>query len=129
VWGVMCWLEEHGAGFAVGPTVVPHVPAAFSKMWRKLVERTRHERYRFRADHLPTNGDYGVDRWSSAEVVQDSFRLTIPMDAAAGDYTVRLALTHQPHYPNLVWRDLLSDDDLLNGLEVAKLRVLGEPGR
>jgi L-aminopeptidase/D-esterase-like protein len=29
VWGVMCWLEEHGAGFAVGPTVVPHVPAAF----------------------------------------------------------------------------------------------------
>jgi L-aminopeptidase/D-esterase-like protein len=29
VWGVMRWLEEHGAGFAVGPTVVPHVPAAF----------------------------------------------------------------------------------------------------
>jgi L-aminopeptidase/D-esterase-like protein len=25
----MRWLEEHGAGFAVGPTVVPHVPAAF----------------------------------------------------------------------------------------------------
>lgn len=29
VWGVMRWLEEHGAGFAVGTTVVPHVPAAF----------------------------------------------------------------------------------------------------
>jgi L-aminopeptidase/D-esterase-like protein len=29
VWGVMRWLEERGAGFAVGPTVVPHVPAAF----------------------------------------------------------------------------------------------------
>ncbi|PYO26243.1 MAG: hypothetical protein DMD85_00740 [Candidatus Rokuibacteriota bacterium] len=29
VWGVMRWLEERGAGFAVGPTVIPHVPAAF----------------------------------------------------------------------------------------------------
>ncbi len=29
VWGVMRWLEEHGVGFAAGPTVVPHVPAAF----------------------------------------------------------------------------------------------------
>jgi L-aminopeptidase/D-esterase-like protein len=29
VWGAMRWLEERGVGFAVGPTVVPHVPAAF----------------------------------------------------------------------------------------------------
>jgi L-aminopeptidase/D-esterase-like protein len=29
VWGVMRWLEERGVGFAVGPTVVPHIPAAF----------------------------------------------------------------------------------------------------
>jgi L-aminopeptidase/D-esterase-like protein len=27
--GVMRWLEERGAGFAAGPTVVPHVPGAF----------------------------------------------------------------------------------------------------
>ena len=29
VWGVMRWLEEHGVGYAAGPTVVPHVPGAF----------------------------------------------------------------------------------------------------
>ena len=29
VWGVMRWLEEHGIGFTAGPTIVPHVPAAF----------------------------------------------------------------------------------------------------
>lgn len=29
VFGVMRWLEEHGLGFAAGPTVVPHVPGAF----------------------------------------------------------------------------------------------------
>ncbi|MBI2013925.1 MAG: P1 family peptidase [Candidatus Rokubacteria bacterium] len=27
--GVLRWLEERGVGFAVGPTVVPHVPGAF----------------------------------------------------------------------------------------------------
>ena len=29
IWGVMRYLEEHGVGFAAGPTVVPHVPGAF----------------------------------------------------------------------------------------------------
>jgi len=29
VWGVLRYLEERGAGFAAGPTVVPHVPGAF----------------------------------------------------------------------------------------------------
>jgi L-aminopeptidase/D-esterase-like protein len=29
IWGVMRFLEEHGVGFAVGSTVVPHVPGAF----------------------------------------------------------------------------------------------------
>jgi L-aminopeptidase/D-esterase-like protein len=29
VYGVLQYLEEHGVGFAVGPTVVPHVPGAF----------------------------------------------------------------------------------------------------
>ena len=29
IWGVMRYLEECGAGFAVGSTVVPHVPGAF----------------------------------------------------------------------------------------------------
>jgi L-aminopeptidase/D-esterase-like protein len=29
VYGVLRWLEERGVGFAVGPTVVPHVPGAF----------------------------------------------------------------------------------------------------
>lgn len=29
VYGVLGWLEERGIGFAVGPTVVPHVPGAF----------------------------------------------------------------------------------------------------
>jgi L-aminopeptidase/D-esterase-like protein len=29
IWGVLRWLEQHGRGYAAGPTVVPHVPGAF----------------------------------------------------------------------------------------------------
>jgi len=29
IWGVLRYLEERGIGYAVGPTVVPHVPGAF----------------------------------------------------------------------------------------------------
>src|SRR5439155_26260791 len=57
------------------PAGVAAGPASLSKVWRKLVERCRHERYRFRADHLPTDGAFGVDRWTAEEVVRDSFRV------------------------------------------------------
>ena len=106
------------------PGDVPRAPEAVSKAWRKAVERVRHERYRFRADHLPTSGDYGVDRWAPDEVVGDPFRVVIPGDVAAGDYTVRVTMVRQPHYPNLELRDLLSDDDLLNGLAVGRLEIV-----
>ena len=109
------------------PADVPRAPQALSKAWRKLVERTRHERYRFRADHLPTNGAYGVDRWRPDEVVRDPFRAVVPGDVATGEYTVRVSMVRQPHYPNLELRDLLSDDDFLNGLAVARLRLV--PGK
>jgi hypothetical protein len=93
------------------------------------VERVRGERYRFRADHLPVGGAYGVDRWSPHEVVLDAFRIVVPRDVATGDYTVKLAISRQPHYPNLRLRDLVSDDDLLDGLEVGRLQVVGHGGR
>lgn len=110
------------------PPAVPAAPDAVSKLWRKLVERLRHERYRFRADHLPTDGAYGVDRWLPGEVVCDSFRVVVPGDVAAGEYAVKVTMTHQPHYPNLRLRDLTSDDDLLDGVTVARLRIAAAGG-
>jgi hypothetical protein len=32
-------------------------------------------------------------------------------------------MVRQPHYPNLELRDLLSDEDLLNGLAVGRLEI------
>lgn len=111
------------------PEAVPSAPAAVSKLWRKAVERLHGERYRFRSDHLPVDGAYGVDRWRSDEVVRDSFRVVIPADVATGEYTVKVAMIRQPHYPNLRLRDLTSDDDLLDGWPVDTVRVSAAGGR
>jgi hypothetical protein len=111
------------------PSDVPRAPQSLSKLWRKLVERSRRERYRFRADHLPTNGAYGVDRWRPDEVVRDPFRVVIPGDVATGEYAVRVNMVRQPHYPNMDLSDLLSDDDFLSGLAVARLRLVPGKGR
>jgi hypothetical protein len=106
------------------PSDVPRAPEAVSKVWRKLVERVRHERYRFRADHLPLGGDYGVDRWDPGEVLRDTFSLAVPRDVAPGDYVVKVSMQRQPHYPNLALKDFLDDDDLLDGPEVSRLHVV-----
>ena len=111
------------------PEDVPRSPQAVSKLWRKAVERVRHERYRFRADHLPTDGDFGVDRWGADEVVRDPFRVVVPDDIAPGEYAVRVIMVRHPHYPNIDLRDLLSDDDFLNGLAVDRLQIAPGKGR
>lgn len=111
------------------PPGTPSAPAAVSKLWRKFVEKLHHERYRFREDHLPVDGAYGVDRWRAGEVVRDTFRIEVPADVAPGAYVVKVTMTRTPHYPNLRLWDLTSDADVLDGLPVAALRVTRAGGR
>ncbi len=110
------------------PAGTPAAPRALSKLWRKLVERLHHQRYRFREDHLPVDGAYGVDRWAAGEVVRDTFHVIVPPDVAPGDYIVKVAMTRQPHYPNLRLLDMTSDEDVLDGQPIGTLRVRATGG-
>jgi hypothetical protein len=98
-------------------------PHAVDKPLRKLVEHLRGERYRFRSDHLPTNGAYGVDLWSPGEMVRDTFVVGVPADAAPGDYRVRVQMVRSPHYPNLRLSDYFSDEDQYSGVAMGVFRV------
>jgi len=102
-------------------------PRAVSKSVRKLVERLKGVRYRFRIDHLPAGGAFGVDLWRPDQVVRDSFALQIPRDVADGGYRVRVLMVRQPHYPNLSLSDYLSDDDYLSGIEMGRVLVARDP--
>jgi hypothetical protein len=98
-------------------------PAMLRKPARKAIERLRRERYRFRVDHLPTGGEYGVDLWRRDEVVRDSFDVIVPRDVAEGEYTVRIRMMRQPHYPNYHLSDYFFDDDYYAGLVVGELDI------
>ena len=103
-------------------------PAFIGKPVRKLIEHFRHERYRFRSDHLPANGEYGVDLWGAAEVVRDSFALAVPPDMADGAYRVQIRMLRQPNYVNFRLSDWFFDDDYYSGEPVGVL-VVGRAGR
>jgi hypothetical protein len=98
-------------------------PAFLGKPARKLLERLRHERYRFRADHLPAGGAYGADLWRTDEVVQDSFALQVPTDVADGTYRVVVRMLRQPRYPNLRLSDWFFDRDHHEGVPAGTLQV------
>lgn len=93
-------------------------PRWLAKPLRKLAEEANGERYRFRVDHTPTGGAYGVDRWQPGIVVADSLRIEVPADAAPGGWQVQARLRRQPHYPNYRFRDYFADDDYYSGVPV-----------
>jgi len=105
--------------------MVPPEPVA--KPARKLVELMNHERYRFRQDHLPVGGAYGVDLWQPAEVVRDSFRILVPSDVASGTWQVQARMIAQAPYPNYRLSDYFHDDDYYSGLPIGTIRI-GRPG-
>ncbi len=98
-------------------------PAMLAKPVRKLIERRDGQLYRFRRDHLPTAGVYGVDLWRPDEVVRDAFDLVVPAGVADGEYVVRVRMIRAPHYPNFRLADYFYDDDYFSGQAVGRLRI------
>jgi hypothetical protein len=95
----------------------------FPKLTRKLVERARGERYRFRADHKLTDGFFDPDVWPAGYYVVDETTVRIPGDAAPGRYTVRAILLVQLSGPNIQLRDLFFDDDLYQGVPIGEIFI------
>ncbi|HYM81456.1 MAG TPA: hypothetical protein VEY91_08595 [Candidatus Limnocylindria bacterium] len=104
-------------------------PAALAKPVRKLLERARGERYRFRADHLPAGGRYAVDAWRPDQVVRDSFQVVVPRDVAEGRYQVQIKMLREPHYMNYRLSDYFSDRDYYTGETVGIIDVRRTPAR
>jgi hypothetical protein len=103
-------------------------PAVLSKPVRKLLERATRTLYRFRSDHLPVAGNYGVDLWERDQVVRDSFVIVVPRSAAPGRYLVRVRMNRQPHYPNLRLSDYFFDQDYFAGVVAGEIDIASARG-
>jgi hypothetical protein len=104
-------------------------PGWCEKPARKVLEKLRHGRFRFRADHLPVGGDFGVDLWRPGESVRDSFAVQVPGDILPGPYRVEAVMLREPHYPNFRLSDYFRDRDYYSGTRVGTLRVTGPANR
>ena len=105
--------------FKKGPLYSPR----YGKIYRKIVEITRGERYRFRIDKLPFEGIYPPDKWPTGKILREYFDVPIPKDIAPGTYTISIKLDKPPHVSNMRMKDLLSDDDFYDGPDLMTVTI------
>ena len=95
----------------------------FPKVTRKIVERVRGERYRFRADHMMQGGLFAPDAWALGDIVQDDVRVTVPTDIAPGRYRVQAKMLRVANQPNHRLRDYFFDDDTYTGVDIGEVTI------
>jgi hypothetical protein len=94
-----------------------------SKVHRILQQVRTGLRYRNRRVHVPLQGMFGVQRWPADRYVVDRMAITIPEDAAAGEYQVKVMWEERTFLPNHHISHFLSDWDSYDGQIVARLEV------
>jgi hypothetical protein len=95
----------------------------FPKLTRKVMERIRHERYRFRSDHMILGGLFGPDAWAMEDIVEDNVRVDLPTDLAPGRYRVQAKLLRIANQPNQELRDYFYDDDVYQGVPIGEITI------
>jgi hypothetical protein len=95
----------------------------FPKITRKIIEKWRGERYRFREDHMIMGGLFGPDAWAPGEIVEDDVRVRVPLDMAEGRYRVRAKMLRVANQPNHLLGDYLYDEDSYSGVEIGEVTV------
>ncbi|MDZ7859571.1 MAG: hypothetical protein U5O15_02685 [Candidatus Krumholzibacteriota bacterium] len=95
----------------------------YGKIYRKILERVRGQRFRFRIGHLPLNGIFTPDKWPPMHIINDSMFIDIPEDIASGEYTISVKMSVRTAYPNYSSKDLLNDDDSFDGPDMGKIII------
>ena len=95
----------------------------YGKIYRKILEKRKGRRFRFRVDHLPFNGIVTPEKWPVMRVIRDSVPVAVPRDIAPGQYVISVRMSESAHYPNYSFRDLLRDDDSFDGPDVARIVI------
>jgi hypothetical protein len=95
---------------------------AYGKIYRKLVELIRGERYRWRDAHLPARGLFPPSLWEDF-IVKDTADVYVPRWMDSGTYELSVFIGRRAIYPNLTVRDFLRDDDQYSGVTVGSLEI------
>lgn len=102
---------------------LPFDGGPFPKLMRKIVERWKGERYRFRADHMIEGGLFAPDAWRMGDLVEDAVRIGVPGDIAPGRYRVEAKMLRVANQPNHRLRDYFFDDDTYTGVAIGEVTI------
>ena len=95
----------------------------YSKLYRKVLERIKGKRFRFRYDFQPLGGIYPPYSWPPGRPIITEATVPIPEDIETGVYTVSIKLNEKTQYPNYNLNDILSDTDMYSGMQVGTIEV------
>ena len=95
----------------------------YGKIYRKVLEHLKGERFRFRQDFQPLNGLFPPYSWPPMYSIEDSVVVRVPTDITPGHYNVSLRLDVKTQYPNYSLGDILSDEDKYSGEVVDTITV------
>lgn len=95
----------------------------FPKITRKIVEKIKRERFRFRQDHMVRGGLFPPDAWSEGEIVEDNARIAVPTDIAPGRYRVQAKMLRVSNQENHWLHDYFFDDDNYTGVEIGEVTI------
>ncbi|MGM0484364.1 MAG: hypothetical protein ACQERI_07440 [Candidatus Krumholzibacteriota bacterium] len=95
----------------------------YGKVYRKIVEKLKGKRYRFRTSRLPFDGIYPPDKWPADRVIREKIKVRIPQNISEGIYTVSVKMQRAPHEPNYHLKDFLTDDDVFDGPDLMKIYI------
>ncbi|MHC1582525.1 MAG: hypothetical protein ACXQT5_06010 [Candidatus Syntropharchaeia archaeon] len=93
------------------------------KIYRKILEKVKGERYRFRIDVQPLKGIYPPYSWPQNREIIDKHTIHIPENIAKGIYRVSIKLDIKTQYPNYSLSDIFSDNDKYSGVEVGEIII------
>jgi len=92
---------------------------SFGKLYRKILEKLKGKRYRFRVDLQPLEGIYPPYVWPLNREIKDKHTVYIPTNIKSGRYKVSIKLDIKAQFPNYTLSDILSDEDKYSG-EIVK---------
>ncbi len=95
----------------------------YGKIYRKIHETIKGERFRFSVGHLPLRGFYPPDKWPANRIIKDHIVVRVPGDVSSGVYSVSVKMVEVTQYPNYTLGDIFMDADIYQGVVMSRITV------
>jgi hypothetical protein len=95
----------------------------YGKQYRRRVERSRGELYRYTVSGRLAGEGRQPDMWKAGEKIRQEIRVRIPAGMADGEYSVGITLERRTYLPNRRITDYFLNEDSYTGFKAGKVTI------